>query len=79
MKTLSEQIADHVLKSDTSGNARNRATFILMRNEIRIAMEQGYSVLAIWQILRDEGQVSFGYQAFRRYAKSLIKPNKDTI
>lgn len=73
MKTLSEQIAEHVLKSDAGGNARNRAIFILMRHEIRSAMDRGYSVLAIWQILRDEGQISFGYQAFRRYAKTLIK------
>jgi hypothetical protein len=79
MKTLSEKIAEHVLRSVPGGSARNRATFILMREDVRNAMERGYSVLAIWQFLREEGQISFGYQAFRRYTKSLIKPNKDTI
>ena len=73
MKTLSEAIAERVLQFDTGRNARNRATFILLRREVQEAIEQGYSLLTIWETLRDQGQVPFGYQAFRRYTKQLVK------
>jgi hypothetical protein len=72
MKSLSETIAEHVLRTDSGRNARNRAIFILLRSEVRDAIEKGYSLLTIWKILHEDGQVPFGYQAFRRYARKLI-------
>jgi len=75
MKTLSERIALRVLQSGEGRNARNRASFLMMRTEVAEALEGGYSVLAIWETLHEEGRINFGYQAFRRYVAQLITRN----
>lgn len=73
MRTLSERIAERIQRKPTASAAlRNRSTFINLRNEIQRAYTDGWSLLAIWKTLHDEGRISFTYQAFRRYAHQLI-------
>lgn len=73
MGTLSERIAERIQnKPAASTAARNRSTFLFLRKEIQQAYTDGWSLLAIWKTLSDEGRISFTYQAFRRYARQLI-------
>ena len=73
MGTLSERIAARTqLKPTASTAARNRSVFISLRKEIQQAVTDGWSLLAIWKTLFEEGRISFTYQAFRRYARQLI-------
>ena len=73
MGTLSERIAARTqLKPTASTAARNRSVFISLRKEIQQAITDGWSLLAIWRTLFDEGRISFTYQAFRRYAHQLV-------
>lgn len=73
MGTLSERIAARTqLKPTASTAARNRSVFISLRKEIQQAVTDGWSLLAIWKTLFDEGRISFTYQAFRRYARKLV-------
>lgn len=74
MKSLSERIADSALKNSVGRNDRNRAAFILIRGEVSNAVENGYSLLSIWETLHDEGRISYTYQTFRRYARLLLPP-----
>lgn len=72
MKSLSQRIAERVAAStDASLGDRNRAAFIMLRVEIQSAIDHGCSILKIWEVLRDESSINFGYQAFRRYAHQL--------
>lgn len=73
MKTLSERIAERALKRAVGRNARNRATFLLMRTEIQAAIDDGHSLMSIWEALVEEGHIHYGYQAFRRYADELTR------
>jgi hypothetical protein len=76
--SLSRRIAARAIaESGNSSGRANRATFLGLRNEVRRAIEDGWSVLSIYHALRDEGAVSFGYQAFRRYVKALIVDSQD--
>lgn len=73
MRTLSERIAARIQQqTDASTAARNRSVFISLREDIQQAVIDGWSLLAIWQVLFDEQRVTFTYQAFRRYARQLI-------
>jgi len=73
MGTLSERIAARTqLKPTASTAARNRSVFISLRKEIQQAVTDGWSLLAIWKTLFEEGRISFTYQAFRRYARQLV-------
>jgi hypothetical protein len=72
MKSLSLRIAERVATStDASIGDKNRAAFIMLRAEIQSAMDNGCSILKIWEVLRDDNLINFGYQAFRRYAHQL--------
>ena len=73
METLSERIAARIqLKPTASTAARNRSAFISLRKEVQQAITDGWSLLAIWKTLFEEGRISFTYQAFRRYARQLV-------
>ncbi|WP_454764048.1 TraK family protein [Cupriavidus campinensis] len=73
MKSLSERIAVRALKQSIGRNARNRAAFLLVRTEVQAAIDDGHSLMSIWEALVDEGHIRYGYQAFRRYANELTR------
>jgi CRISPR/Cas system-associated endonuclease Cas3-HD len=72
MKSLSERIGERVRKTSPCAPHANRAIVLALRRDIRTALEDGWSVLAIYQTLHDEGKVSFSYQAFRRHVNRII-------
>jgi hypothetical protein len=69
--SLTERIATTYRKSAHAPHL-NRATILSLRSEIRQALGDGWSVLAIYKTLRDEGRVRFSYQAFRRHVNFLL-------
>jgi len=69
--SLTERIATTLRKSAHAPHL-NRATILSLRTEIRQALDDGWSVLAIYKTLRDEGRVLFSYQAFRRHVNCLL-------
>jgi hypothetical protein len=71
-KTLSERIADRISKKNPTRADQNRATFISLRREVKASLEDGWPVKTIWETLKDEGKVTFSYQAFRGYVNRLI-------
>ena len=73
-KTLSERIAERAANITPGRNARNRAAFILIRADVLKAVDDGYSLFAIWETLHEEGRIQYTYQTFRRYARILLPP-----
>jgi hypothetical protein len=74
LTSLSEAIAKRTLTSPLSCPAHiNRAQFLLLRGDVSRALDDGWSVLAIYNALREEGKIEFSYQAFRRYVRTLIR------
>lgn len=78
MKSLSDRIAEKAQKQMPDQKAKNRAAFLVHRDEIRQALDDHWSVKMIWTTLRDEGKVSFSYQAFIGYVKRLITNQRPT-
>lgn len=71
--SLSQRIAEMVLANPgNSPGPANRAKFLACREEVRQAIKDGWSILAIYKELQAEGLIDFGYQAFRRYVHALI-------
>jgi hypothetical protein len=71
MKTLSERIAERAREKSACTSHSNRAIILALRNDIQQALEDGWSVLAVYHTLYDEGRVTFSYQAFRRYVNRI--------
>ncbi|KTD64481.1 TraK family protein [Legionella spiritensis] len=77
-KSLSERVAQN--QSEKRAKRNNaKSQFIILKDDIREALEAGWSMKAVWETLLDEGQISFGYKAFRHYVLKLIKSEQETI
>jgi hypothetical protein len=72
MKSLSERIGDRARKTSSCTPHANRAIVLALRSDIQAALNDGWSVLAIYQTLHDEGKVDFSYQAFRRHVNRIF-------
>ena len=71
MKTLTERIAERAHVKSACVPHSNRAIILALRKDIQQALDDGWSVLAVYQTLYDEGRVTFSYQAFRRYVNQI--------
>lgn len=72
MKSLSERIAERAHGNPSCTPNGNRAVVLALRKDIAQARADGWSILAIYQTLWDEGRVTFSYQAFRRHVNRLL-------
>lgn len=78
MTTLSERIAIKVQGKKACAPHTNRALVLALRNDIRQALGDGWSVLAVYQTLHDEGRLSCSYQAFRRHVNRILLGKVET-
>jgi hypothetical protein len=72
MKTLSERISARTGEAPTPSPQSNRAVVLALRVDIQGALDDGWSVLAIYETLNEEGAVLFSYQSFRLYVNRLL-------
>lgn len=75
-KTLSARISERVRSQVPNQKAKNRAAFLAHRDDIRQALDDGWAVKVIWATLKDEGKITFSYQAFTGYVNRLIAPKE---
>ncbi len=73
-KSLSDAIAAKMALRPASQSAKNRTAFLANMEEIRQALGDGWSRKIVWETLKEQGKISFGYQAFLRYVSRLIVP-----
>lgn len=66
-KRLSQRIADNAVKENQKNSKLNLASFIILRDEIEEAMNDGWSIRYIWKVLVKEEKITFGYQTFLNY------------
>lgn len=72
-KRLTERIAVEMQTKKPTRSGQNRAAFLALRDDIKEALNDGWSVKTIWKTLHNEGKISFGYDAFIGYVNSLIR------
>ena len=70
--SLSDRIAKLMRKHPARKSGKARASVIALRAEIQRALNDGWSVKAVWQTLHAEGSVEVGYHAFRRHVSALV-------
>jgi hypothetical protein len=72
MRKLSEVLTERALKKLPRQKEKNRAAFLACIEEIKEVAGNGWNIKDIWEALRDEGRISFGYEVFRRYVNRLV-------
>ncbi len=80
-KRLTELIAEEETKSKQKGTGlKNRAVFLVLRDDIKEAMKVGWALKQIYRTLHTQKKITFSYQIFVNYANDLIlKPNQTPI
>lgn len=73
-KTYPEVLGDWVKRGEASRPDRNLVAFLAVREEVRAAVEAGYSIKSIWKNMREGGRIVASYDTFRRYMKRYLRP-----
>ena len=76
-KALSKRIAARMKKNDVGLKKSSRTIFLALRDEIEEALKDGWTVKVVWETLKEEGKVTFSYQAFNGYVNRLIKNERE--
>lgn len=76
--SLSERVAERArkVKKQARGGA-NRAEFLAVKDEVAKTIADGWPVKDVWATLRDEGAITFSYDAFIGYVRRLITTKAD--
>lgn len=75
-KPLSERIAAKLTQKKSSDKSVNKAAFLALKPDIQSALADGWSIKLVWEILVEEGKISFSYKTFCGYVARLIAPAK---
>lgn len=85
-KSLSERIAQHEKNKKKADGSKNKVAFLALRNDIREALDAGWSMKSTWETLFDESKITFSYKTFRLYVgryifteTSIIKLNNNLL
>ncbi len=76
-KSYPDQLGEWIKRQNKSLRDRNLVAFLAVVDDVRAAVEAGYSIKAIWTNMRESERIDFGYDSFLKYAKRLVaKPNQ---
>lgn len=75
MKSLSMRIAERALRENQPRRV-NKAAFIIVQDDVKRALNNGWTVHAIWRTLCDEGKIAFSYQMFLIFVNRLIRERR---
>ncbi len=79
-KKLTELIAEEETKRKQKGTGiKNRAVFLVLREDIKEAMTDGWALKQIYRTLHTQKKITFSYQTFVNYANHLILKPKQAL
>lgn len=70
--SLSQRIAKNQLNKKISDRSRNKVAFLALKDDITVALSDGWSMKAIWETLSIEEKISFSYKTFSMYVAQFI-------
>ena len=71
-KSLSERIRGKQPQKNSADKSVNKAIFLALKEDIKLALADGWSIKLIWETLKEEGKISFSYKTFCGYVARLI-------
>lgn len=71
-KSLTEKIMTSKQSQQKTNARKHKVEFLAMREDISEALEKGWSMIIIWETLRDEGRFTATYNTFRLYVSKYL-------
>lgn len=68
-KSYPDQLAEWVSQPARTFRDRHLVTFMAVRNDVKAALDAGFTAKTIWANMRETGRVDFCYETFLRHVK----------
>ena len=72
-KSYTDELAQWATKRQGKARERNLVIFHGLQDDVRAALDAGYSSKTIWAHMQDQGRIDFGYETFLIYVNRVIK------
>lgn len=72
-KTYPKQLGDWVKQRVSTRRDMNLVAFLAVREDVKVAVEAGFSVKTVWRNMRETGRIDFGYDTFLNHVNRLIR------
>ena len=76
-KTYTDELAEWVNKRANKCREKNLVGFLAVRDDVKAAIEVGYSTKTIWANMHECGRVGIGYEMFLHFVNRLIKKDRN--
>ncbi|MGJ7582668.1 TraK family protein [Variovorax sp. RHLX14] len=72
-KNYTDQLAQWATKRQGRARERNLVVFHALQDDVRAALDAGFSSKTIWAHMQEQGRIDFGYETFLDYVNRVIK------
>lgn len=72
-KNYTDQLAHWATKRQGRTRERNLVVFHALQDDVRAALDAGFSSKTIWTHMQEQGRIDFGYETFLDYVNRVIK------
>lgn len=77
-KSYTRQLNEWVKQTGHSSKPdRNRVAFLAVKEDVREALEEGWSVKTIWTHMVEQERIGFGYDTFLAYVNRHVRASAD--
>lgn len=72
-KPYPEQLAEWVKQRKSTRRDKNLVAFLVIREDVKAAIEAGFSVKTVWENMHESKRIEFGYDTFLNYVNRQIR------
>ncbi|RZA10616.1 MAG: traK, partial [Proteobacteria bacterium] len=72
-KNYTDELARWATKRQGKVREKNLVIFHALQDDVRAALDAGFSAKTIWAHMQEQGRVDFGYETFLDYVNRVIK------
>lgn len=76
---LSQLLVDKALTRNRNHARFNLAWFLILREEIFKAIDDGWPIKYIWKVLYEEEKINYSYQTFLKFVKRYKSEYSDKL
>lgn len=77
--SYSERLGEWVRRRESTKHAKNVVAFLAVRDDVKAALDAGFSVRIIWLNLQEEGRLPLAYNTFLNYInRDIRRPQADS-
>ena len=75
-KNYTDELARWATKRQGKAREKNLVIFHALQDDVRAALDAGFSAKTIWAHMQEQGRVDFGYETFLDYVNRVIKTTR---